>query len=291
MAYVDHELVKHARSITTNAAADGHELEVQAIQKLKKTSLKKLKYFHRDTCHVINSVAKATIRFLKHRDLALIELLVSGPSSFCKRVQYSTAFAKKWRDQQNGCIEDFYTLCGNLSFNDTRYACRTDPMTKFLAKWPVCLSLLVQISNDPDVATWEVRWANVLISSSAGVGGFHRLVSFAVEADFFVVLTECIVWHDKSGEKSDFSMSGDKLHLALRRAHAMFKEGAIFDSEPNNSFTWQLLNSIKKNIRVFFDQSTHIAYYGWQDLDPKEFERPLRFAVSLYESLESFFNL
>ena len=100
--------------------------------------------------------------YLKHEDTALLEILVAGPGSFAKRVQYSRDFAKRWYTTQKTDIGLVMNACKNLGFNETRYHSRTSPMCTLMNHWSSCLDILVDMSTDTEHAD-EAKWASHIV--------------------------------------------------------------------------------------------------------------------------------
>ena len=249
--FTDPELVKTIRSTLISAASDGCEVEVQAVPILKRRYCPSLRYFWRDECHTLNCNHQAIIRMQSHQDVALLEILVTGPGSFAKRCQYSRCFRRKWLETQAGSIDEVYELCSCMSYNDTRYHSRSDPMTTFLNKWTSCLSVLILVSRETEPSAQdEVKWACAIISATAGVDGFARMCSFAIEADFFVNCSELV--KTKDDNKHKLAVSQVELEEAVERAEALFNECFILDDEPNASYTWRFLDGIRKDHTVHF---------------------------------------
>ena len=144
---VDEVVFKRLVSTIVAAATDGCEVEIQSIMKLQRTKIPSMRYFFRDRCHVSNCTHKAVMRFQQHQDVELLQLLVEGPQSFAKRVQYSRQFSTLWRQTQSGCVEDVFEVCAILSFCGSRYHSRTEPMITFLMKLSPCLQVLKLVSE------------------------------------------------------------------------------------------------------------------------------------------------
>ena len=205
---------------------------------------------------------------------------VSGPGSFAKRIQYSKAFQAKWVAKQKSDVNAILNICKNLSFNETRYHSRTDPMCSLMNHWTACLGILVDVSTDAD-HPHEAKWATHIVQECAGLKGFQRLVSFNVEADFFHNLSEAVKIHD--AKKVDVSVSHRQLEACLLKAEAMFDLGYIFSSEPNATYTWKFLDGARHDQTMYFGhQKTQTGVFGWEGISKHQLERPMKFAKSLY---------
>ena len=281
------KLVSHCASTLISGASDGCEVEVQAVPRFKKKYAKHMRYFWRDTGHVTGCTHKAIMKLQAHEDVRLIEILVTGKASFAKRCQYSRHFRKLWSETQKMSVEDLLEVCSCLCYNETRYHSRTDPMTMLLGKWTSVLSVLIMVSKSTEASRDEVRWAVVIIQETSGIAGFQRMASFASEADFFCLCSGLIKQHDD--DKHKLAVSQYDLENTVSKAEVLFGEGYVFDEEPNASFTWRFMDSLKADCTVYFGpDSIYRASIGWHGIDPKLLERPLRFARTLYLQLKEF---
>ena len=283
---VDTQLLEHCHRTIIAGSTDGHEVEILAIKHLKKV-LKRMRYFFRDSCHTMNCTHKLIIKWLRHSDTALIDILVSGKGSFAKRVQYSRAFKQIWINTQKGLsIQSLYNICETLCYNETRYHSRTDPMCTLLNHWGSVLECLVEVSKDtshPDDSAWATR----IIEATTGTHGFHRLATFAVEADFFHNCSEAVKQEDD--DKHKLSVSQKHLENAIDRASVLFGDGFVFDDEPNYSYTWQLMNGLRDDLTIFFGPSgSHVGKIGWHGIPEEYLEKPLRFANQLFLLMKDF---
>ena len=227
------------------------------------------------------------MRFQQHQDVELLQLLVEGPQSFAKRVQYSRQFSTLWRQTQSGCVEDVFEACANLSFCGSRYHSRTEPMITFLMKLSPCLQVLKLVSESREPShRAEVAWASNILKACSGVAGFHRLCPFAVEADFFMNCSLLVRQQDT--DEGDVAVSQDQVVDCLERAQAMFDHGMVFCLEPNETFTWHLLSSIKSGWTLFFgtEEAAQMVRVGWPSSE-KALRRPQQFSRSLVMLRES----
>ena len=137
--------------------------------------------------------------------------------------------------------------------------------------WTACLGILVDVSTDA-THTDEAKWATHIVQECAGLKGFHRLVSFSVEADFFHNLSEAVKIHD--AKNVDVSVSHRKLEECLERGRAMFDLGYIFDSEPNASYTWRFLDGARRDQTIYFGKaSSQAGVFGWESIDKSHLQR------------------
>ena len=100
-------------------------------------------------------------------------------------------------EKQRSDVSLVLNICRNLGYNETRYHSRTDPMCGLMGHWSACLDILVEVSSSESSSSDEVKWAAHIVAECAGLKGFHRLASFAVELHFFHNISEAISVHDR----------------------------------------------------------------------------------------------
>ena len=81
---------------------------------------KRLKYYFRDRPHTSQTIHKAVMNILSPSDTALIELLITGDHSFCKRVKYSRRFKVLWKTAGyiDSDLETLYVDCQHLGYSE-----------------------------------------------------------------------------------------------------------------------------------------------------------------------------
>ena len=284
---VDDDLLQHLKQITISGCSDGHEVEIQAIQQIVEQKRLPLRYQWRDIVHTSRGSYQACIRWLKPNDTELIDVLIAGPASFAKRVQYSRAFCKKWTETQKEDINRVYEICHNLSYAEVRYCSRSKPMSRFIMLWPSIMQVLVLVSNDTDPAhTQEVKWAKVIIKLTTGQDGFVRMTKFCVECDFFVCCN-CMIMLQQ-GAHSDVAIGQGQIIDCLEQCEAMFQECFIFSVERNHSYTWEWLNGVRDTKTLYF--GTEVTTVGW-GISQSSLEKPIKFAKELYGMALAFVNV
>ena len=285
---VDQDLLAHLKKITISGASDGHEVEVQAIQAIASDKRLPLRYQWRDLVHTSRGSYQSCIKWLRPSDTELIDVLIAGPASFAKRVQYSRAFAKKWVETQKSDVQAIYQVCENLSYSEVRYCSRSKPMSRFIMLWPSCLKVLVLVSNDTTPAhANDVKWAKAIIKLTTGPSGFIRMSKFCVEADFFVACN--LMTSLQQGADSDVAIGQGQVIECLERLQAMFQEGFIFSVERNESYTWEWLNGVK-DLQTLYFGSGDVTTVGWST-SQSALEKPIKFAKELYQMAFEFVNM
>ena len=89
----------------------------------------------------------------------------------------------------------------------------------------------------------------------------------------------CCAIQDKAADTKDFFLSQEEVVETIELCIAMFGEGRIFASTPNDSFTYELLAGIQKDPGHFFVAGS-LYKNGWPT-NEKMLNRPVRFAKTL----------
>ena len=118
---LDEKLLQRLQDITFAGASDGAEVAIQGIQKLRLSArLPKLRYQFRDRPHTTRTCVKNVLSYMGE-GTALLEGLVSGKESFCKRVKYSRRFQQLWKKRQREDLDEFMGVCENLAYKECRF--------------------------------------------------------------------------------------------------------------------------------------------------------------------------
>ena len=290
----DEALVKKISEITFCGATDGCEVAVQGVQLLKTNgTLPRLRYQFRDRPHTTRTICKGVLKHMQE-GRALMEALVSGPKSFCKRARYSHRFRAIWLRKQKSDAEDFFNALQHLSHSECRYDSRSEPMSILCSKMDVVIEVLVEVANDPLLAHREdADWAKAVLLQISGPSGFYRLIVFAIECDFAVATHMLIAVQDQ--QSPDVSLTAGQVLDILAVCEALFHDGAIFAEEPNYTYTNIMLHSLRRGAREVDvarrgERERLYAQIGW----PRESEtyKELHdFSESLYTMCKAFFHL
>ena len=118
---LDEKLLLRLQDITFAGASDGAEVAIQGIQKLRLSArLPKLRYQFRDRPHTTRTCVKNVLSYMAE-GRELLEALVSGKESFCKRVKYSRRFQQLWKRLQRDDLDEFMGVCENLAYKECRF--------------------------------------------------------------------------------------------------------------------------------------------------------------------------
>ena len=158
-------------------------------------------------------------------------------------------------------LEKLYVDCEHLAYAEQRFDSRSQPMTRLLKNMGRVVKVLQMVSQDQHDAHRDDRlWACHLMKTLSGTTGFARLSSFAVETDYIVSCRRMTRLQDKSD--TDVSMAQHEVVETLMLQEALFQEGRIFSAEKNESYCWELLNSIREHKVLFFGNQER-ADIGW----------------------------
>ena len=118
---LDVKLLERLQDITFAGSSDGAEVAIQGIQKLRLSArLPKLRYQFRDRPHTTRTCVKNTLSYMEEGQI-LLEALVSGKESFCKRVKFSRRFQQLWKKHQKADLGDFLAVLENLAYKECRF--------------------------------------------------------------------------------------------------------------------------------------------------------------------------
>ena len=242
---VCNHLLGKLQAITFAGSSDGAEVAIQGIQKLRTSGrLPKLRYQFRDRPHTTRTCVKNTLSYMEEGQ-ELLDALVSGQNSFCKRVKYSRRFQQLWKRRQQADaagsqnIEEFVQVLENLSYKECRFDHRSEPMSILCMKLRAVVGVLVELQTDHKNHPADAAWAKGLLRLISGTDGFNKLVKFGVDCDFAVAAGLLIRLQDKSS--ADISLSVSEVTECLEICQVLFQEGRVFDSQGNHTYTGHLL--------------------------------------------------
>ena len=254
----------------------------------KSGQLPGLRYQFRDLPHTTCTVAKGAIKHLKDPD-DLLEALITGKDSFAHRARYSNRFRQIWRASQ-GQEDDYFKVLENLSYGMSRFHSRSKPLSRFFLKLGSAVRVLLQMSRDQTPAhRSDQRWATELLRKLLGPEGYRRLVILAVQCDYFVVAVSLVRVQEKSDK--DISLTAADTLQVLEVCEAMFLEGRIFRKEPNGSYTWHLLQGMRRSADLWFGKGSREHGRMEWPVSRTLLEKPVFYARNLYDMTLQFFNL
>jgi hypothetical protein len=102
---VDPKKLRRLQEITFQGCTDGCAVALQSVQLLKTSGrLPNLRYAFRDKPHTSRTVMSAVLKRLHHdRPSHLLEMLITGKKSFCRRAKNSLRFRHVWKTVQKEC--------------------------------------------------------------------------------------------------------------------------------------------------------------------------------------------
>ena len=231
-------LLETLQAITFAGSSDGAEVAIQGIQKLRTSGrLPNLRYQFRDRPHTTRTCVKNTLSYMEEGQ-ELLEALVSGQNSFCKRVKFSRRFQQLWKKHQRADavaspdVEEFVQVLENLSYKECRFDHRSEPMSILCMKFRAVVGVLVELHTDKDHPQ-DAAWAKGLLRLISGTDGFNKLMKFGVDCDFAVAAGLLIRLQDKSS--ADISLSVSEVTDCLEICHVLFQKGHVFDLQDNHT--------------------------------------------------------
>ena len=231
------------QAVTFAGSSDGAEVAIQGIQKLRTSGrLPNLRYQFRDRPHTTRTCVKNTLSYMGE-GRELLDALVSGQNSFCKRVKFSRRFQQLWKECQRADAassqDQFVQVLENLSYKECRFDHRSEPMSILCMKFRAVVGVLVKLKADYKVHPADAAWAKGLLHLFSGTDGFNKLLKFGVDCDFAVAAGLLIRLQDKSS--ADISLSVSEVTACLEICQVLFDEGRVFDLHNNHTYTGLLL--------------------------------------------------
>jgi hypothetical protein len=145
---LDEALYDHARRITFCAATDGAEVEILAVQQLRKDGVfPNLRYQFRDRSHTTRTIAKGSFKHAKEGQ-RMREVLITGEHSFARRARNSRRFRRIWVQAQRESPDDLFTVLNSLAYAEQRFDSQSEPMGRLLLKLGPVLKTLIAMSTD-----------------------------------------------------------------------------------------------------------------------------------------------
>ena len=198
------QLLERLQAITFAGSSDGAEVAIQGLQKLRTSGrLPNLRYQFRDRPHTTRTCVKNTMSYMEEGQ-ALLDALVSGQNSFCKRVKYSRRFQQLWKKRQQADrassqhVDDFVQALENLSYKECRFDHRSEPMSILCMKFRAVVGVLVELQGDHKDHPADAAWAKGLLRLISGADGFNKLLKFGVDCAFAMAAGLLIRLQDKS---------------------------------------------------------------------------------------------
>ena len=235
------QLSQKLKAITFAGASDGAEVAIQGIQKLRTSGrLPNLRYQFRDRPHTTRTCVKNTLSYMGE-GRELLDALVSGQNSFCKRVKFSRRFQQLWKESQqaDAAPSQFVQVLENLSYKECRFDHRSEPMSILCMKFRAVVGVLLKLKADHKAHPADAAWAKGLLHLFSGTDGFNKLLKFGVDCDFAVAAGLLIRLQDKSS--ADISLSVSEVTGCLEICQVLFNEGRVFDFNNNHTYTGLLL--------------------------------------------------
>ena len=253
------QLLERLQAITFAGSSDGAEVAIQGIQKLRTSGrLPNLRYQFRDRPHTTRTCVKNTLSYMGEGQ-ELLDALVSGQHSFCKRVKYSRRFQQLWKKRQQADaassqhVEEFVQVLENLSYKECRFDHRSEPMSILCMKFRAVVGVLVELQADHKDHPADAAWAKGLLRLISGADGFNKLLKFGVDCDFAVAAGLLIRLQDKPS--ADISLSVSEVTECLEICHVLFREGRAFDLQDNHTYTGHLLRGFLRDSSAASSQS------------------------------------
>ena len=277
-------------------STDGCPAEVKSIPLLRELQRAPyLRYFFRDKSHTVNTVSDTVIKQLKVQDVELLETILA----LVKRIQFSQRIKHLWQEQLKKpgvglwvSWEQIYEVAAALAYAEVRFNSRSLPLSRILKWWPCVLRLCALLADDKLPEHKEDHELGLkILHITSGDRGWVRMVCFAVECDFFIIMYRCCALGDKSesSEAKDISLSQAEVIETVDICTAMLGEGRIFDSTPNASYTYELISGMQREPVHWFAAGA-IHKHAWP-VSEKLLSRPVKFAKSLCDLAVRFLNL
>jgi hypothetical protein len=178
-------LSEKLKAITFAGASDGAEVAIQGIQNLRTSGrLPNLRYQFRDRPHTTRTCVKNTLSYMGE-GRELLDALVSGQNSFCKRVKFSRRFQQLWKasQQADAASSQFVQVLENLSYKECRFDHRSEPMSILCMKFRAVVGVLLKLKADHKAHPADAAWAKGLLHLFSGTDGFNKLLKFGVDCD------------------------------------------------------------------------------------------------------------
>ncbi len=277
------------KSIVFSGASDGASTMLDAVQKIKiEKKLPRLRYQFRDVPHTVRTCVKGTV---KHCILGneVVEVLISGPGSFCKRIKYCPAMKAAWVAVQleDAVTEDMFTIFVEIGYGEHRFDSRSRPMSIICCRINVVLKILKKVSLDTKESHRETqKWACCTLRFLSGRQGFVLLVIFAAEADFHCVAHVLVRLSDVSCQDREISLSDTQCVETMEILKALLWEGRLFSSEAAATYTYEMLSAIQKGCEFWFGKGEKCSLWPGK---LKEMETVIIHGRSLYQMCLQFF--
>ena len=194
----------------------------------------------------------------------VLSILVTGDHSLAKRITYSHAYRAAWVKLQKAHSEtDLYFVFNLLGYSEIRWQSKCSTLTRICMKLGLLVRMLVNVSLDNTPCHRdEQTWATNVVRFLTGRSGFIQLCMFGVDADHYMLHYTLVALGDKKHD--NVAVSASDLARILEMSEALFYEGRIFQCSDNNTYTYELLMSVKDHCDLFFGKNASVAgSVGW----------------------------
>ena len=122
-----------------------------------------------------------------------------------------------------------------------------------------------------------------------GASGFRSLVMFAMESDFAILTTRlCRV---QEVADADIASARGEIVVAMRELQALFGDSRLFQAEPNETNTWQLINSLRTAQDVIFGKLGRLRGNIEWSKDIPELQSLVHYGHELFALCKDFLEL
>jgi hypothetical protein len=206
---------------------------INAIQMLcTDKRLPGLRYQWRDRPHTVRTCALTVHKIMRgERKIHLLELLITGQHSFCKRAKHSRRVQHIWKVVQREDMTDFLAVLEHLSYAEHRYDSRSEPMSIICSKVGAIVAVLVLLASDLTPAHKLDRdWSTTLLEAMKGEEGLEALINFGVDSDHALATHVLTRAQDKS--QADLSLTAEQVLNCVDTTFALFHAGLASDDLP-----------------------------------------------------------
>ena len=304
VGYVDKQLLQHLQEICFAGASDGCAVAVKSIQMLKdKNRLPNLRYQFRDRPHTTRTVMKGILKYMGGSQ-ELVQHLITGKNSFCKRAKYSRRFQAIWTRKQIAELArqktagsqpagsqpeiggDLFVALQHLGYTEYRFDSRSEPMSILCSRFGAVVEVLVEMSEDK-LHREDRAWAIAVLAILRGQAGFRRLIIFAMDSEFAVVTTLLVRLQDAS--QADVALTLPQMTETLEICEALFLEGRCLRLDRTNAtYSSILLRSLS---RLSAKASAALGWPSGVKFDSADLAGAKEYGKTLYKMTKDFMLL